>query len=336
MKYLKASNYGWFGFELPCGAAPPRLQDSSSDDELPRALRRAAPRSRMSRLQANQLALARQRAERPSRVRFSSQLMPPTNAQQRAPSYDWQQAQAPKQAQAQAPSYDWQQAQAAIYHTQNPVYADATNYPQQTAQPPSIYPGYQYGRSPNPGAHGNGRNYETITVGYAFIHHMLADEVPARSLPSNAVVYKPETSSKENNLRLGYSNICGAQGGHSALPEQHRKGKEPMRLESSLEQLRSRYGDRILHSIRPARISLDPASNSSCCQLEEVTVTESSESRSEGCVSELHQAVVPCEEELPAEKGSQGSDTASSECYGSPLSDIYEDVPQTASPCREN
>jgi len=50
----------------------------------------------------------------------------------------------------------------------------------------------------------------------------------------------------------------------------------------------------------------------------------------EGGVSELHHAVVP-DEELPAEQGSQSSDRAS-ECYGSPVSDIYEDVLGSCSP----
>jgi len=63
-------------------------------------------------------------------------------------------------------------------------------------------------------------------------------------------------------------------------------------------------------------------------------VTESlSERRSgglEGGVSELHHAEVP-DEELPAEQGSQSSDRAS-ECYGSPMSDIYEDVLGSCSP----
>jgi len=126
-----------------------------------------------------------------------------------------------------------------MYYNQNPMYANTTNYPQQTA----MYPDYQYGTGQYPGSRGNGQNYETITVGHAFMHHMFAERIPTHALPSYATVCMPEhrqgkdTSSKEN---LRYERICGAQGGHSAFPES-RKGKEPMRLETPLEQFGARY-----------------------------------------------------------------------------------------------
>ncbi|KAG0559159.1 hypothetical protein KC19_10G083100 [Ceratodon purpureus] len=366
-KYLKSSDYvGCFGFQLPWATAPPRrLVDSSSEDEFPAAMPIAARRgSRRGPLQANQfreVSMMRQQL----RARPSVQL-PPNYSQQRAPSYNWPQVQAQTamynpqnqmypgapnypqqtaQAQAQgamyinqnqmylgAPNYPQQtaQAQAAMYNPQNQMYPGALNNPQQTAQAPAMNPGNQYDMSQSPGAPRNRLNYETITVGFAFIHHRFAQDVPSDAKPLSK-----ETPGTED------FDPCEAQGaGHGArLPgerAQHRKGKEPMSDGSSLEQSRSGCQDTILHSFLP-RISLNPTTKLNfhhSASIQEI-VTGSSESgsvRSERDVSELQKLdVLPREElELQGDERSEDSDRAS-ESFGSPLTDLYEDVLESCS-----
>lgn len=160
---------------------------------------------------------------------------------------------------------------------------------------------------------------ETITVGYAFIHHRFAQDVPQDEKPLSEEVSGP-----------GHLSLCGAQGGLSGLPGervQDWKGKEPMSLDSSPEQSRPGYQDTIPHSI-PPRNSLEPVRKLGChrCEL----VEEIDSGSIEGGVSELQDDIFP-PEVVRDKRGSEDSVRAS-ESFGSPLSDLYEDVLESCSP----
>jgi hypothetical protein len=234
--------------------------------------------------------------------------LPPNYSQQRAPSYNWQQP----------------QAQPAMYNTQNQMYPGAPNYPQQRAQAPAI----NNSQALSPGAPGNRVNYETITVGYAFIHPRFVQDVP-----TDAKALFTEIPGR------GDFSPYEAQEHHSPSSSGHEraqrwKGKEPMRDDDSLELLRPGYQEKILHTILPG-ISLYPAHNHSChlCELVEENVKGSLASGSmtfEGGVSKLQEDVFP-REEVRDERRSEDCDTAS-ERFGSPLSELYEDVVESCSP----